>query len=376
VIDAEQITREQTAMESRRSNFEQLWQEVASLMLPRQADFLMSGTAFAGFSQGQSRTDRIYEETAMLSLDHGCAVVEGEVIPEGVQWQRLTARNEDLMDKRHVALWYERLTARVFALRNSPKSGFANQTHESVASLLSFGFQGMTTDHLLDAAGRKVGLRYMSEHIGQLYIREDASGGIETSHKKFRWHIARRWASKVGDQAPECALQGARGRGPARSSTTPRIYSPAVAHAARPLRSRPDRLSRQADRQRISVRRRQASVRYRRLPHAPADHLALREKPDGGLRALPAINVLPAVRARAGDQARPGDGDQVHGRPALGAHDDLLDQLIMYAPGGISYGRNQRPRQPADQEAVRDPDISAGVAVAHRDAEGDPALVL
>jgi hypothetical protein len=36
----------------------------------------------------------------MLSLDHGCAVFEGEVIPQGGQWQRLTARNPDLMKRR------------------------------------------------------------------------------------------------------------------------------------------------------------------------------------------------------------------------------------------------------------------------------------
>jgi hypothetical protein len=41
-------------------------------------------------------------------------------------------------------LWFEALADRLFALRNSPYSGFANQAHESAASLLSFGFQGMT----------------------------------------------------------------------------------------------------------------------------------------------------------------------------------------------------------------------------------------
>jgi hypothetical protein len=87
-------------METRRSNFEQLWQEVASLLLPRQADFLMSSTAFAGFNQGQARTEAIFEETAMLSLDHGCAVFEGEVIPQGGTWQKLRAHNPDLMKKR------------------------------------------------------------------------------------------------------------------------------------------------------------------------------------------------------------------------------------------------------------------------------------
>jgi hypothetical protein len=130
------------------------------------------------------RSDRIFDETAMLSLDHGCAVFEGEVIPQGGQWQRLVARDPELMKKRHVAVWFEQLGNRLFFLRNSPYSGFANQTHESVASLLSFGFQGMTVDKLIDERGHPCGLRYKSEHIGQLYVREDAAA-IETTHKKF-----------------------------------------------------------------------------------------------------------------------------------------------------------------------------------------------
>jgi hypothetical protein len=97
-----------------------------------------------------ARTERIFEETAMLALDHGCAVFEGEVIPQGGQWQRFIARDPDINKRRNVRLWLEQLADRLFALSNHPQSGFANQTHESVASLLSFGFQGMTVDKLFD----------------------------------------------------------------------------------------------------------------------------------------------------------------------------------------------------------------------------------
>jgi hypothetical protein len=101
-----------------------------------------------------ARTERIFEETAMLALDHGCAVFEGEVIPQGGQWQRFIARDPDINKRRNVRLWLEQLADRLFALRNHPQSGFANQTHESVASLLSFGFQGMTVDKLVDERAR------------------------------------------------------------------------------------------------------------------------------------------------------------------------------------------------------------------------------
>jgi hypothetical protein len=100
------------------------------------------------------------------------------------------------------------LADRLFALRNHPQSGFANQTHESVASLLSFGFQGTTVDKLFDESRRPVGLAYHSEHIGQLYVREDHNGTIETTHKKF--NLTHRQAlMKWGEKAPSKARQAA-----------------------------------------------------------------------------------------------------------------------------------------------------------------------
>jgi hypothetical protein len=109
--------------------FESMWWEVASLMLPRQADFL-NGTQNS--MQGMQRTENIFDETAMQGLDHGSAVFEGEVIPQGGTWQKLKPHNDDLLKLRHVAEWYEKLTTRLFALRNAP--GRASPTRPTKAS--------------------------------------------------------------------------------------------------------------------------------------------------------------------------------------------------------------------------------------------------
>jgi hypothetical protein len=78
-----------------------------------------------------------------------------------------------------------------------------------------------------------IGLRYMSEHIGQLYVREDCHRAIETTHKKFRW-THRKALQKWGDKAPPCAQQG-ESRGPDRQEARRRsdLYPRAVADAAR-----------------------------------------------------------------------------------------------------------------------------------------------
>jgi hypothetical protein len=359
MYEASLIMAEQAVMETSRFNFEALWQEVASLMLPRQADFLM-GAVGSTFTQGQARTENIFEETAMLSLDHGCAVFEGEVIPQGGQWQRLTARNPDLMKKRHVALWYETLTARLFALRNSPYSGFANQTHESVASLLSFGFQGMTTDKLFDPSGRAIGLSFRSEHIGQLYVREDASGRIETTHRKFRL-THRKALQKWRDNPPECARKAA-------ENTTGKKLDDEATYIHR-LSPMPGAIY---DRDRIDYRGKPIASCYLCIDDRqvfdvggfrtrPLTASRYEKSPMEDYGRSPGINVLPAIRAAQVVKRDLVTAIEFMAGPALAAHDDLLDQLIMYSPKGITYGALDDRGNPLIKRLWDDPDINPGI---------------
>jgi hypothetical protein len=336
MLDAETIQREQGVMESRRSAFEALWQDVAQLMLPRQADFLGSSTLFGRAAQGRPRTERIFDETAMLALDHGCAVFEGEVIPQGGQWQRFVTRDPDLMKDRTIALWMETLGDRLFALRNSPVSGFANQTHESVASLLSFGFQGMWVDVRRDRATRRAtGLSYKSEHIGQVFVREGHDGLIETVHRKFTL-THRQALAKWGDDAPECARKEA-GKPNGGNLDAESTYI----HVLTPNRDyepgRIDRYGKPIYSCYLSVADKQVFDEggFRSMPLICSRY---EKSPFEDYGRSPGINVLPAVKATQRMMRDLVTAIEFQARPALGANDDMLDQILMYEPGGITYG--------------------------------------
>jgi hypothetical protein len=357
MYEASLIKAEQAVMETSRFNFEALWSEVAGLLLPRQADFMGNASFGSRQNQGAARTENIMEETAMLSLDHGVAVFEGEVVPQGGQWQRLVARNPDLMKKQHVALWFERLGDRLFALRNSPYSGFANQVHESAASLLSFGFQGMTTEHLKDPTGKAIGLRYKSEHIGQLFIREDASGGIETTHRKFR--LTHRQALALWrDKAPECVQKAAEQPGGKGLDDTAE-YIHRISPMPRDL----------YDPQRIDYRGKPIASCYLCLDDSqvfdvggfrtrPLTCSRFEKSPMEDYGRSPAINVLPAIRSAQEIKRDLVTAIEFMAKPALGAHDDMIDQLIMYAPGGITYGALDDRGNQLIKRLWDDPDIS------------------
>jgi hypothetical protein len=359
--DATQILAEQSAMEQRRFNFEALWSEVGSLLLPRQADFLLSGTSSGALSQGMARTDRIMEETAMLGLDHGCAVFEGEVIPQGGQWQRFVARDPDLNKRRNVRLWMEQFADRLFALRNHPQSGFANQTHESVASLLSFGFQGMTVDKLFDERKRPIGLSYHSEHIGQLFIREDHTGAIECSHRKFELthrQAVMKWGEDAVPDVVKKALSATSGREKKLDETASYIhricrnsdYDPGrIDHRGKPIYSCY-----------LSVDDKQIFDEggFRKRPTICSRY---EKSPMEDYGRSPAINVLPAIRSAQQIKADVVTAIEFMAGPMIGAHDDLLDQLIQYAPRGVTYGAIDDRGNALIRQLFDNPDISAAV---------------
>lgn len=327
MYDADTILRRQGVMEASRGTFESLWQDVAEHLLPRQADFLGHN-----LTQGSRRTGRIFDEYAMLALDRGIAAFEGYVMPRGARWQNFEPRDEELLKSQRVRAWYERKTSQLFALRGAPQSGFATQTHESVASLLSFGFQGMWPDLLRDPLGRPLGLFYRSEHIGGLYVMENAWGRIDIIHRKF--HLTARQAlQKWPKSAPECAVRADRDQKPDEKHCYLHVLEP----------------NREFDPSRIDAKGKPIASCY----VSTADKQVFDQ---GGYRSMPliasrfdkspmedygrspGITVLPAVKAAQRIQRDVVTAAEFMARPTLGAHDDMQDQVIEYAPGGITYG--------------------------------------
>ncbi|KQX19342.1 hypothetical protein ASD17_12425 [Sphingomonas sp. Root1294] len=347
--DATDILRDQGMMETERSNFESQWQDVAELVLPRQADFPMGGFAS---SQGQKRTGRIYDETAMLALDHGCAVFESYQMPRGARWQSLAPLDDELLKNRRVRAWYELKTAQLFAMRAAPASGFAEQAHESTASLLAFGNQAITPELLLDARGRNTGMYYRSEHIGQLYIRENAHGRVDTTHRKFML-TARQAAQKWRDDAPECVQKAIRDRKPEEKHEYLHVLSP-----------RRDWDPGRADAKGKPVASRYVSIGdkaifdeggYRSMPTI---YSRFEKSPTESYGRGPVMNVMPAIRATQEMMKDLITAVELLAKPPLLATDDMLDQVVRYFAGGITYGALDFQGNPALKALIDGMDIA------------------
>jgi hypothetical protein len=163
-------------MERERREWEPLWKDVATFIDPTSDDF----GAEAERKQGQKKGERVFDNTAIMARDRLAAAHESMLTPRNAKWHGLRSTAQHLNDIEEVQEWFEKVVARVFAARYSPKANFASQIGSYYQALDTFGTAGLFID---ENVGR--GLRYKAMHLNELYIAEDFQGRVDRVHRKF-----------------------------------------------------------------------------------------------------------------------------------------------------------------------------------------------
>lgn len=337
MLDGTTIEANQSRMESARSPFDGLWAEIAVLVFPRQAHFFGGGLTAANWNKWTTPESVMHDPYAAQALGDGVSVFESFVMPRGQRWQAFVLGDESLMKKVHIRDWLETLAKRIFALRNDPMSGFANAIHESAMSLFAFGAQSTWVDIRRDrATGRKVGLSYQSEFIGDIWIECDAEGYPMRVHRRLMLTAEQAWL-QWGDKCPPKVREAANSR-----NAEDRKRDFAFLHVIEPnLRMVPDRLDAAGkpwsgcyysveDKQSFaeggynSLRR--TVSRFERAPRA-----------DWGWS--PTMGVLPEIRRMQAIELDRTIAAEMNLKPAFLAMDDELDgPLLELKPYGVTYG--------------------------------------
>src|SRR5690554_5458548 len=111
-------------LETDRSNFDALWEDVAAVVLPR---FRYTFTAGGGpQTKGDKRNQEMYDATAAIAAERFASVVESLITPRNQKWHRLAASDEALNKDREVRLWFDQVTALLFRYRYAPRANFAS----------------------------------------------------------------------------------------------------------------------------------------------------------------------------------------------------------------------------------------------------------
>lgn len=329
VWDGTRIEAAQAEMEAERMPFDEFMRESAIWFLPRQQQF---SAMHAPEFRGPTMDERIFDPHAQMSMEQSVAVVEGYLIPRGQIWQRWELPDDDLMKLRHVREWVERKNKFLFMLRNDPKSGFTGNMHEGIASLLAMGMQSMWPDLRRDVAGRIAGLSYQSEFVGQVYVRCDHQGLVDTVHFAMT-PTARQAMQDFGEDAPEAVKKAMRDK---REETRIRIL-----HCIKPNpQFDPARLDWYGkpwvgcyfERGQREVFKRGG---YRRMPRIVSRYVTA---PNETYGRAPVFSVLPAVKACQQMVQDLMLASELAAMPPLAAHSDMLDQTIRYAAHEVTYG--------------------------------------
>ncbi len=201
MFDIEEILREYETEKSGRTSWDSYWKECAELVLPNYDEFYRDGAS--DITSQRSRIDKIYDSTATISAATFATVVDSAVTPRNQKWQRIVSSNPDLMRINKVAKYFDNVTNVLFRMRYQSKSNFASQNHEKYVSLGVFGHGVMFIDEMVGQ-----GLRYKSEYIGDVYIKENYAGIIDTIFVEY-FLTARQAAQKFGQEKLGEKMKGA-----------------------------------------------------------------------------------------------------------------------------------------------------------------------
>lgn len=191
-----EVMDQQSQMESARINFDSHWKEVAERILPRQDDFMSPNR-----TEGEKRTEKIFDSTAVLALDRAASAIDSLVTPSSQEYHKLEPEDNALMDDQEVRVWLDEFNKTLFRMRYKPSANFASQAHECFISLMAFGTDTMFTD---DVPG--VGAHYKSCPMSEIYIAENYYGVVDMVHRKFQM-TARAAFQKWGNRLPEAILK-------------------------------------------------------------------------------------------------------------------------------------------------------------------------
>jgi hypothetical protein len=176
------------------------WQEVCERMDPLQASFYV--TQVPQTQQGEKRSYKIFDSTALAALERFSAILESVLTPGGGQpWHNLkpAGLQEELDPADPANRWLQEANRILYQTRYAPKANFASQQSQNYRSLGSVGTNCMYVD---SAPG--IPLRYRAIPLWEFRITQSSFGVIDQVFRRFS--LTARQAvqqfNKRGDQLP------------------------------------------------------------------------------------------------------------------------------------------------------------------------------
>jgi hypothetical protein len=197
---AQEIVQEFERVQGDRGNWESHWQEIADRMLPAHSRLFTSrGT---DQTQGDKRTDKIFDSTAQVALKRFAAILDSLLTPRNQIWHRLMPSDRDLAKEKEVRVYFEEVNRTLFKLRYANDANFSMNNQQSYISVGAYGTGCMFIDSLRNQMKVPSGLRYRNIHLSEIYFIDNHQGIVDQTLRHF-YRTARQAFQMWGDKTPE-----------------------------------------------------------------------------------------------------------------------------------------------------------------------------
>lgn len=191
-------------MQRERGSFESYWEEIAAAMWPNMRNTFRAGSYK---SPGQRNYELQMDSTPQIALHRFAAIMTSLLTPPVQKWHNLRPTDPALGRVFAVQEWFETANDLLFRYRTSHESRFAAQNRLAYLGLGALGTTAMFIDRL---RGNSRGLRYKNIHVGEMFIRENHQGEVDTVLRRFtmtaRQAVQRQeWLDKLPGKITEAA---------------------------------------------------------------------------------------------------------------------------------------------------------------------------
>lgn len=175
--DAPEIVKRYGALVNDRSQWNTLWDEVASYIFTRHESFATTTPAFNDGNGGGKKNQKVYDNTPNYALKQCVAIVDSILTPSGSRWHTLTTKDQKLSKNAQVRRFFDDTNDLLFSKRYIGSSNFAAQMREFYRSLFAFGNACM----YVDEDYRNASVRYRTLPLSRVYIAENNSWQVDTT---------------------------------------------------------------------------------------------------------------------------------------------------------------------------------------------------
>ncbi|MEO0498928.1 MAG: portal protein [Pseudomonadota bacterium] len=164
------------ALQKRRANFDDLFQEIAEYIHPKRADFQRT------IERGAQRTHRGTDSTPQWAATQLANALHGALTGPAQPWFVLEPVNPALMEDEATRRWYEAATEIMREVYTDPQTNFQSQIHEVYLEIVAFG-TGCLYVGLDEESG---GVSFSSRPLSEIYLGEDFAGRVDTVYRSYK----------------------------------------------------------------------------------------------------------------------------------------------------------------------------------------------